>query len=114
MSENRNNTIADTENYREDAVRLGWGERIGYGTGGVGINLITAVIGSYLLIYLTNTALLDVAVVSVIIAVSKFFDGISDLIIGNIIDHTRSRLGKARTWLLRMCLPFTVAFLLMF
>ena len=94
--------------------RPGWGERLGYGAGGVGIRLLTSVIGTYLLIYLTNTALLDVAVVTAIIAVSKFFDGISDLVIGNIIDHTKSSMGKARTWLMRMCLPFAAAFMLLF
>lgn len=41
-------------------------------------------------------------------------NGISDLIIGNIIDHTRSPMGKARTWLMRMCLPFAVSFMLLF
>ena len=95
-------------------LRPGWGERLGYGAGGIGLRLLTSVIGTYLLIYLTNTALLDVAVVTAIIAVSKFFDGISDLVIGNIIDNTRSAMGKARTWLLRMCLPFALSFMMLF
>jgi hypothetical protein len=42
---------------------------------------------------MTNVALLDVAVISVIIAVSKLLDGISDLIsdliIGDIIDNKK-------------------------
>ena len=111
MDEEIKNTTEETEN-RD--IRPGWGERLGYGAGGIGIRLLTSVIGTYLLIYLTNTALMDVAAVTAIIAVSKFFDGISDLVIGNIIDHTRSAMGKARTWLMRMCLPFAVAFMLLF
>ena len=103
-----------TEYNKDSSVRPGWGERFGYGAGGLGIRLITAAVGTYLMIYLTNTALLDVAVISFIIAISKFFDGVSDLIIGNIIDHTESNLGKARIWLMRMCIPFAAAFMLLF
>lgn len=108
----KTNSINENKEYPD--MRLGWGERLGYGSGGIGIRLIMAVMGTYLMIYLTNTALLDVAIISIIIAISKVFDGISDLIIGNVIDHTESKTGKARIWLMRMCIPFAVAFMLLF
>ena len=95
-------------------IKPGWGERLGYGSAGLGMKLIDGVITSYLLIYMTNIALLDVAVISAIIAVSKIFDGVSDLYIGNIIDHTESKLGRARIWLLRMCIPYAVSVMLLF
>ena len=94
--------------------RPGWAERICYSAGGLGIRLGFGAITGYFLIYLTNVVLLDIAVCSAIIAVSKFFDGISDIVIGNIIDNTVSSLGKARIWLLRMCLPFAVTLMLLF
>ena len=93
---------------------LGWRERIGYGIGSIGTSVIFAALTGFLLIYLTNVAFLDIAAVSAIIAVSKVLDGISDLVIGNIIDQTKSRMGKGRVWLLRMCLPFAVSTLLLF
>ena len=108
------NDINITEYNESPDMRPGWGERLGYVSGGVGIRLITAAFGTYLMIYLTNTALLDVAVISFIIAISKVFDGISDLIIGNVIDHTESKTGKARVWLMRMCIPFAASFMLLF
>lgn len=101
-------------NKTEIIERPGWGERISYGLGGFGVRLVTVSIGAYLLVYYTNVAMLDIAIVSTIIAVSKFFDGISDVIIGHVIDNTRSKLGKARIWLLRMCLPFALSTLLLF
>ena len=113
MEKERKEMLANEVHENPD-LRPGWGERLGYGAGSIGIRLLTSVVGTSLLIYLTNTALLDVAVVTGIIAVSKFFDGISDLVIGNIIDHTRSGMGKARIWLLRMCLPFAASFMLLF
>lgn len=95
-------------------TKLGWGERIGYGVGATGWNMINGIIGTFLTVYFTNVALLDAAVISTLIAVSKVFDGVSDLVVGNIVDHTTSRYGKARVWLLRMCIPFAVAVLLLF
>ena len=95
-------------------TRLGWGERIGYGVGATGWNMINGIIGTFLTVYFTNVALLDAAVISTLIAVSKVFDGASDLIVGNIVDRTNSKYGKARVWLLRMCIPFAAAVLLLF
>lgn len=95
-------------------AKLGWGERIGYGAGGFGFNAINGIIGSFLTIYMTNVALLDAGIISTLIAVSKVFDGISDLVVGRMVDKTHSKLGKARVWLVRMCIPFAVSVLLLF
>lgn len=100
--------------HNDPEAKLSWGERIGYGVGATGWNMINGIIGSFLTVYFTNVALLDAGIIATIIAVSKVFDGISDLIVGNIVDRTHSSLGKARTWLLRMCIPFAVATLLLF
>ena len=100
--------------HNDPEAKLGWGERIGYGTGGFAFNMINGIIGSFLLIYFTNVALLDAAVISTIIAVSKVFDGISDVLVGNIVAHTNAKMGKARTWLFRMCIPFGVSTMLLF
>ena len=94
--------------------RTRWTERAGYGLGSMGIALFVTLITAFLTIYLTNVAFLDVAAVSLIMAVSRVFDGISDIVIGNIIDNTNSKLGKARAWLLRMCLPFALSMFLLF
>lgn len=94
--------------------RPGWAERICYGAGGIGTRIVASTITGFMLIYLTNVALLDVAAVSAIIGVSRFLDGISDIIVGSVIDNTRSRLGRARIWLLRMCLPFALSAILLF
>lgn len=95
-------------------AKLGWSERIGYGAGGFGINAINGIIGSFLTIYMTNVALLDAGIISTLIAVSKVFDGVSDLVVGRLVDKTHSKLGKARVWLVRMCIPFAVSVMLLF
>ncbi|HUM82755.1 MAG TPA: MFS transporter [Lachnospiraceae bacterium] len=93
---------------------LGWNERIGYATGAFGWNMMNGIIGTFLTVYLTNVALLDAAIISTLIAVSKVFDGISDLIVGRMVDKTSSKMGKARPWILRMCIPLAVTMILLF
>ncbi len=100
--------------HNDPEASLSWGERIGFGTGRFGVQLINAVIGSFMTIYFTNVAFLDAGIIATIIASSKVFDGISDLIVGNIVDRTKSKMGKARVWLFRMCIPFAIATLLLF
>lgn len=94
--------------------QLGWNERIGYASAAFGWNMINGIIGTFLTVYFTNVAFLDAAIISTLIAVSKVFDGISDLVVGRMVDNTKSRLGKARPWLLRMCIPFAIATILLF
>ncbi len=100
--------------HNDPDASLGWSERIGFGSAQFGMNMINGIIGSFLTIYLTNVAFLDAAIISTLIAVSKIFDGFSDIIIGRMVDNTKSKLGKGRSWLLRMCLPFALTTLLLF
>lgn len=93
---------------------LGWNERIGYASAAFGWNMINGIIGTFLTVYFTNVAFLDAAIISTIIAASKVFDGISDLIVGRMVDNTKSKMGKARPWLMRMCIPFAISTILLF
>lgn len=52
--------------------------------------------------------------VGTVMMVSRIFDGVSDIIMGILVDRTKSRFGKARPWLLRMCVPFAVSGVLLF
>lgn len=106
--------ISFATKHKDPEAKLGWGERIGYGSGNFGMNCINAVLGSFLTIYFTNVALLDAGIIASIIAVSKIFDGISDLIVGNMVDRTHSKYGKGRVWLIRMCIPFAISTVLLF
>ena len=94
--------------------KLGWGERLAYGSGGFAFNMLNGIIGSFLTIYFTSAAGLNAGIIATILAVSKIFDGISDLIMGRIVDNTNTKMGKARVWLLRMCIPFAVSTMLLF
>lgn len=95
-------------------ARLSFVERVGYGIGDYAGNLIYSSISAFLLIYYTNVVGASAAMAAGVIAVSKIFDGISDLLMGTIVDRTHSKYGKARPWILRLCIPLALSAVLMF
>ncbi len=98
----------------EPNTKLGWNDRIGYGIGNFGMAWVNGMMSAFLMKYLTDVSLVDAGVVSFIIAISKIFDGVTDLLMGRIVDSTHTKLGKARVWLLRMCIPMAIATILLF
>ncbi|MCD7821504.1 MAG: glycoside-pentoside-hexuronide (GPH):cation symporter [Clostridiales bacterium] len=89
-------------------------ERLAYGLGDYSGNLVYSSISAFLLVYYTNVVGVAAGTAASIMAISKIFDGVSDLIMGRIVDSTHSRWGKARPWILRMCIPLAVCTVLMF
>ena len=84
----------------EEKRYLKWYNKVGYGSGDVAGNVVYALLSSFVMIYLTNTVGLNPGVVGTLIAASKLFDGVTDIFFGAMIDKTKSRLGKARPWML--------------
>ena len=79
---------------------LKWYNKIGYGSGDIAGNVVYAFLSSFVMIFLTNTIGLSAGIVGTLIAVSKLFDGFTDIFFGSMIDRTHSKLGKARPWML--------------
>lgn len=71
-------------------------ERFSYGCGDFGCNIIYTAMSVYLMFYYTDYAGVSSAAVGVIMLISRVFDGVSDIIMGVIVDRTKSRFGKAR------------------
>ena len=88
--------------------------RFAYGCGDFGCNIIYTAMSAFLLFYYTDYAGVSAMAVGTIMMISRVFDGISDIIMGVIVDRTHSRFGKARPWILRMCIPFAISGILMF
>lgn len=84
----------------EEKKYLKWYNKVGYGAGDLAANCVYSVLASFILIYLTDTVGLNAGIVGTLIMFSKFADGITDVIFGTIIDKTKSKMGKARPWML--------------
>ena len=76
----------------------------GYLIGPSGALLLNAVLGTYLNVYYTDVLKLTTvwggAFLTVFPIISKIIDAITNVIMGYIIDHTKTSQGKARPWLL--------------
>ncbi len=72
------------------------------------------IVFSFLTFFYTDTLGMNPGTVGMIILASKFFDGISDLWAGNIIDHTHTKYGSARPWILRSAIPLALSYILLF
>ncbi len=94
--------------------KISFWERFSYGCGDLGCNIIYSAMSSFLLFYYTDYVHVSAATIGTIMLLSRIFDGVTDLIMGVIIDRTKSRLGKCRPWILRMAIPFALAGILLF
>ena len=79
---------------------LKWYHKIGYGAGDIAGNCVYALLTAFMMIYLTDTIGMSMGVVSTLIALSKVFDGVTDFFFGRMIDKTKTKMGKARPWML--------------
>lgn len=91
---------------------------LGYLLGPVGALLLNAVLASYLNVYYTDvlklTNVWGGAFLAVFPIVSKIVDAITNIIMGQIIDRTRTSQGKARPYLLLAAVLLPVTGILLF
>ena len=84
----------------KEKTYLKWYNKVGYGSGDIAGNVVYALLSAFVMIFLTDTVGMNAGIVGTLIAVSKLFDGVSDIFFGSLIDKTHSRMGKARPWML--------------
>lgn len=94
--------------------KLGLKTRVSYACGDAASNVVWAAMGAFVMTYYTDVAHVNAGIIGTIMLVSRLLDGVSDLLMGIIVDRTKSRFGKARPWLLRIAIPFAIATVLMF
>lgn len=71
-------------NKKHDVNLLG---RVGYGMCNFGMNIIATIVGAFVTMYYTDNVMLSAAFVGTMLLAVRVLDGISDLIMGAIIDH---------------------------
>lgn len=91
---------------------------LGYLLGPAGALLLNAVLGTYLNVYYTDVLKLTTvwggAFLVVFPIVSKVIDAVTNVVMGYIIDRTRTKEGKARPWLLLSAPLLAVTGILLF
>ena len=91
-----------------------WKEIIAFAIGDGGCNLVWTTIGSYLTLYYTDSVGLATAYIGTMMLLTRLLDGVSDLIMGSILDRTHTRWGKARPWVLWTAIPMGLGLVIVF
>lgn len=99
---------------KTDSSTLSNKERLSYGVGDFASNLIWGIIGSYLLFFYTNVALLPVAVTGTLFLIARVLDAVIDPVIGGFVDRTNTKLGRTIPYLKYGIYPLAVLLVLTF
>jgi GPH family glycoside/pentoside/hexuronide:cation symporter len=84
-----------------------------YGSGDLGFSLTSTIVVAYFAIFLTDVVGVRAGIAAIAIAIGRTWDYINDPMFGYISDHTRSRWGRRRPYLLFGPIPFAIVFALM-
>ncbi|MBR6704376.1 MAG: MFS transporter [Lachnospiraceae bacterium] len=91
---------------------------LGYLLGPAGALLLNAVLATYLNVYYTDvlglTPLWNGLFLTIFPIVSKIIDAVTNIIMGQVIDRTKTKEGKARPWLLLSAILVPVTGILLF
>jgi GPH family glycoside/pentoside/hexuronide:cation symporter len=98
---------------RATSQRLGWGQKIGYGSGDFAFNLYWQGISLYLFYFYTDVLGLPNAMAGIIYAIGSFWDAGTDPIMGYLADRTRTRWGRYRPYLLFVPIPMALGYIML-
>lgn len=88
--------------------RLPVKEKVGYALGDTAANLIFQTMVMFQLVFYTDTFGISAIAAGTLLLVARFWDAIFDPFMGVIADHTESRWGKFRPWILGTAIPFGI------
>lgn len=80
----------------------------------LGQSLLTGLVAGYITYFGTDIVGVSALAMGNILLISRIFDGVTDLMMGAVIDRTKSKKGKARPWILRAMVPFALFTILLF
>ena len=95
-------------------MKLSLKEKISYGLGAVGKDMVYMLSASYVLYYFQDVLGVSAVAMGIILLVARIFDAFNDPIMGIIVAKTRTKWGKFRPWLMIGTITNAVILFLMF
>lgn len=74
-------------------------EKISYGMGAVGKDMVYALVSGFLMIYYNTVLGISATFIGVLFMIARVFDAINDPFMGVVVEKTNTRFGKFRPWL---------------
>ncbi len=90
-------------------------DKIWYGTGAIGLDLSYGMFNGKLSMYLTDVLRLKTGFLLWLTPLARIWDGVNDPMMGSIVDHTNTKRGRYRPWVIAgACMNAVILFLLFF
>jgi GPH family glycoside/pentoside/hexuronide:cation symporter len=94
---------------------FGLRDKLGYLFGDLGNDFTFILSSSFLLKFYTDVMNISAAVVGLVMMLARFLDAVTDVTMGRICDRAKpGPSGKFRPWILRMCIPVSIASFLIY
>lgn len=88
------------DTHKNSPLYVSWREKISYGIGDLACSMIFNFMSSYLFYFYTDVSGLAVGIVGTIISTARLVDAFLNPVVGVLSDHTKTRWGKLRPYLL--------------
>lgn len=99
---------------KNEFIKVPFITKFAYGCGDVACNVSFGVVGTFLTLFYTDYMGISAATIGTVMLLSRIFDGVSDVIMGYIVSHTKSKYGQSRPWILWTAIPYTISIILLF
>ena len=101
-------------NSESKTMKLSFVEKFGYGLGDTASNFVWALMMNFIMFYYTDIFGITAAAAGTMLLFARSTDGVVDFFIGAIADRTKSKWGRFRPYLVWLCVPLAVVFVLAF
>lgn len=87
---------------------LSFKEKFGYGLGDMASNIVYQAVINVLMYFYTDVYGIEAAAAGTLMIAVRFFDAITDPLMGAVADRTRTRWGRYRPWMLWIAIPYGI------
>lgn len=100
---------------KKESPPFGIRDKLGYLFGDFGNDFTFLLSSSFLLKFYTDVMHLSAGIVGIVIMLARFVDAFTDVTMGRICDRAKpTKNGKFKPWILRMCIPVSIASFLIY
>ncbi|MDH2999534.1 sugar transporter [Chelonobacter oris] len=94
--------------------KISFNEKLSYGAGDGATAFAAVTVGSFAMYYFTDVIGLSATLLGTVLFFTRLFDAITNVLMGYIVDITKTKHGKARPWILWSAIPLAISIILLF